>query len=364
MAGLAFNFAVNQVSFGQVSTALLREAYRRNLSLSIFPIGGNFDLSAQPQDQGFESWCRTAIKRGLESHSRKDPSVKLWHISGLGESVADKRIAITFLETDTITSTERNILSNQDIVLVTSKFTKRIMEDFGLKNVRHLELGFDSDNFSVTGKKYFSDDAVTWLLPGKLEPQRKRHLKTLRCWAKRFGNDRGHRLHMPVFNPFLKPEDQISVISQALEGKRYWNITLLGFMRTNAEYNDTLNSADVVMGMSGGEGFDMPIFHSIGLGKHCVGLAAHAYLDYLTEENTVLVYPSGKIEAHDGTFFRKGEPFNQGSFFDWSESDLDAAFDKVLERVQKNKTNEAGLILQERRFSKTLDQILEVCDSK
>ena len=71
------------------------------------------------------------------------------------------------------------------------------------------------------------------------------------------------------------------------------------FMPKNAVYNDYLNSGDIVIGMSGGEGWGLPEFHSVGLGKHAVMLNATAYKEWATSENSVLLEPSGKIEVYD-----------------------------------------------------------------
>lgn len=351
-----FNVPVNSVSFGFVSTAILREIYRQNIPARLFPIS-QVDLSAQPSDPGFESWIQESQQRAWTEHSREDTVVKLWHINGLLESYSQNQIAITFLETDSVTPVERQILLNQKTVFVTSGYTKRIFEEFGLRNVKYLDLGFDKDNFYPTGKDYLGKDVIVFYLGGKLE-NRKRTLKALQCWAKRFGNDKKYRLHCNIFNPFLKQEDQIAMISQALEGKNYWNITLAGWMKTNAEVNDLLNSAQIVLGLSGGEGRDLMTFHGIGLGKHAIVLDAHAYKDYTTNENSVLLPPCGKIPAADGIFFHQNNAFNQGSFFDWNEKDLNNAFDEVLQRYGKNPVNTEGLKLQDKTYSQTLDSIL------
>ena len=48
----AVNFPINSVSFGQVSTLILRELYKRNMNPCIFPIGDT-DLSVQAEDKEF-----------------------------------------------------------------------------------------------------------------------------------------------------------------------------------------------------------------------------------------------------------------------------------------------------------------------
>lgn len=353
-----FNMPLNAVSFGVTSIAILREAFRRGIPASLCPIS-QIDMAAQPNDAAFSSWLGEAQMRFLSSHSKETPSVKLWHINGLLEGCSNEQAAITFLETDSITPAERHILSRQKAVFVTSNFTKRVMEDFGLRNVRYLELGFDSDNFFPTGKPYMGRDVVVFTLFGKLE-NRKAHLKTIKAWARKYGNDRRYRLHAAIFNPFMKTEDQLAAIGQALEGKTYWNIQFMGWVRTNAEFNETVNSGNIVLGLSGGEGFDIPVFSSIAMGKHAVVLDAHAYRDYANKENAVLLPPSGKRPSHDGVFFHHGQPFNQGYFFDWNEEEMIGAMEEAVKRHEIDPINKPGLGLRDRTFAKTLDAILEV----
>lgn len=352
----ALNFPINSVSFGQVSFNLLREVYARQVAPCIFPIG-NADISAQKTDPEMNFWLQSCINKSNKYHRRDNPVIKLWHIFDSMSSFSKEQILITFLETDTVTDMEANILANQKHVFVTNNYTKSILEEVGLSNLSYLELGFDYNNFYKLNKKYYEEDIVVWGLFGKME-NRKHTLKALRAWIEVFGNNSKHRLHCSIFNPFLTPEEQKGILAQVLD-KEYFNVNFLPSVRTNAEYNDIINSVNIVMALSGGEGFDIPVFHSVGLGKHCIGLRAHAYLDYLNDENAVLVKPNGKTKAHDGKFFIEGQPYNQGNFFTWDMNEVKDAFNLVLQKYQKNPINEEGLKLQKRSYKNTLDKILE-----
>jgi hypothetical protein len=113
--------------------------------------------------------------------------------------------------------------------------------------------------------------------------------------------------------------------------------------------------------MSGGEGWGLPEFHSLALGKHAVILNAHVYKDWANEENACLVEPSSKIEAHDNMFFHRGTPFNQGNIFTFKEDDFISGCERAIERVQKNKLNEAGLKLQKQfTIENTVDRIVNL----
>jgi hypothetical protein len=169
---------------------------------------------------------------------------------------------------------------------------------------------------------------------------------------------------LSIFNPFLDPNLQSQILNQALGGEKYWNINFLPFAQSNNSYNELLNNTDIVLAMSGGEGWGLPEFQTVALGKHCIGLYAHAYKDWMNEDNAILVRPNGKIPVYDNIFFKQGDNFNQGNIFDWKEEDFIEGLEKVESRYKLNPVNEAGLKLQnEFTYSKMVDQILEIMET-
>ena len=81
-----FNAPLNSVSFGQVATHLLRGFFRNNISPSIYPIGGQVDLSSQSVDEKFKSSLEDCIKKFLALHDRNTACLKLWHLNGAIDS--------------------------------------------------------------------------------------------------------------------------------------------------------------------------------------------------------------------------------------------------------------------------------------
>jgi glycosyltransferase involved in cell wall biosynthesis len=358
---LAFNLPLNQTSLGQVSFSILREIYSRNLDINLFPIG-EIGLSSQTEDKEFALWIQKSIVSAQKEHSRNNPIFKLWHFSGSLESFSTKQVLLSFYEVDSPTKTEVNIIKNNTKVLLSNNYAVSLFNNIGLNNVEFLPLGFDKIHFKETVKK--PKDGIQFGLFGKLEPQRKRHVKTLQAWAKKYGNKQGYFLNCAIFNPFLDPNMQSQIIGQALGNEKYWNINFLGYMESNSVYNELLNHIDIVLAMSGGEGWGLPEFQSVALGKHCVGLNAHAYKDWMTEENSVLINPNGKIPVYDNIFFREGMEFNQGNIFDWNEEDFNEALDKVELKFKSNPINTAGLKLQDKfSYKLMVDKILQTLES-
>lgn len=359
MSKLAFNLPLNSTSLGQVSLAILRELYSRKLDINLFPIGG-IDLSSQIQDNEFFNWIQKSIISSIKDHNRKEPIFKLWHLNGSLESFSDKQILLTFYEVDSPTAAELNIVKNNYKVLFSSNYSVNTFKNFGSDNVDYLPLAFDSHHFSVL-KHRPKKEGLYFGLFGKLEPQRKRHLKVISNWVQKYGNKHGYFLNCAIFNPFLDTNLQTQILNQALNGQRYWNINFLPFMQTNITYNELLNNTDIILGMSGGEGWGLPEFQGAALGKHCVILNAHAYKEWANEDNAELVNPSKKIPCYDNIFFKEGTDFNQGNIFDWEDKDFINKLDAIELKHKSNPINENGIKLQEQfTYKKMVDSILEI----
>jgi len=341
------NIPINSVSFGQISTLLVKELYNKNIDFNLFPIGDRLDLSSFCEEKDFFDYVYKKSSGYLSKIKRSDTCFKLWHLNGSLESVSNKRFLLSFYELDSPTKEEINIVKNQDIVFFSSNYTIDIFKSFGCSNVDFLPLAFDKYHIKKLDKKYFTDDRIVFNLVGKLE-KRKHHAKIIQAWINKFGNDRRYHLQCAIYNPFFKEEDNKNLFTSILQGKNYFNVSFLSFMQKNEIYNDYLNSGDIVIGMSGGEGWGLPEFNSVAIGKHAVILNAHAYKEWANKENAILVNPSSKTEAYDGVFFNKGSQFNQGNIFSFNDDDFINACEEAIKRVEKNKINTEGLKLQEK----------------
>ena len=355
---LTLNLPINQVSFGQVSIGIMRELFNRNTKALWYPCHNQFDLSSEKDSEAFERWLKYCVTNFHVKHNRDNKSFKLWHLNGGMESITKDQVLLSFYELDEPTPAEVNVVKNNYKVLFSNQEAVDIFKNKGCDNVGYIPLGFDSENFKKVNREV-EEDKVIFSVVGKFE-KRKHHEKVIKAWLKKYGDDKRYALHCAVWNPFMSQEQNESIVQNLLEGKRYFNIVFNGFMQSNEQYNHFLNSSDVVLGMSGGEGWGLPEFQSVCVGKHAVILNCCGYKSWATEENSVLVEPKGKIKAYDGMFFNEKADWNQGSIHDFSEDDFIDGCEKVIKKVEASRENAQGLKLAEEfSYSKMVDQIIK-----
>jgi hypothetical protein len=345
---LNLHLALNQTSIGQTSTLVARTLFDRIKSgkaadedYSLTPIG-EVNLFAQDVSQDFSDWVFKKISKSLSTHNRKTPTFKLWHLTDSLHSFSEKQTLLTFYELDSPTDSEINIAKNNN-TLFSSNYTVELFKNKGV-NSAFIPLPFDDYNFYKVKERPFGD-RIVFNICGKLE-HRKNHAKAIQAWVRKFKNDKRFHLQCAVYNPFLRPEDNSAMIANIMQGQRYFNVTFFQFFEKNSTYNKFLNSADIVIGASGGEGWGLPEFTSVCLGKHAIIMDAHAYKDWANEKNSVLLKPSGKVPAYDNIFFKQGTPFNQGDIFTFDDDEFIFSCETAIKRFTENPNNSAGETLK------------------
>jgi len=357
---LTFDTAVNNLSFGFVGFNIIKELYRREYPVNILAKGGSLDFSSfDKASDELKNKIRSNAQNFFSSFNRNNPTLQTWHINGSESHVGAKNNLLTFFELDQLTPSETNILNNHHQIFVTNEEARQTFLDYGVERpVYNIPLGFDKDQFFATGKKYLSNDTTVWAINGKFE-KRKKTLETARLWLKKYGNNRNHRLHLHVYNPFFSKEQNQQLLAQIFENKEYWNVSSFHYTTTLSELNDAYNCANIVIDMSGGEGWSLPSFHMTGLGKHAIVLNSTGIKEWAIEDNAVLVQPNGKEDAEDKVFFHKGQLFNQGNFYTFDSNEFSDKLDIVLKRSLASRVNSAGLEIQNKfTWQNTVDQLL------
>ena len=346
---------INGLSFGQVSFGLLKEFFDRKFLPNIFPIG-QVNLQAYDFDKPFFDWLQFCCQKAHANFSRKFPTIRLWHLIESERRLSDKTILWTFHETDTLTKVEKNIIKNNDLVLFSSNYSYEIAKSEGLENIGVCHPYFDHHHVK-SDSLVPRVDAISFLLIGKFE-KRKHTEKIIRIWKKLFGNDKRYRLNCLIDNPFIDREKWAEILNEVFEGTIPWNINLISRQEKNSEVNKLMNSCDIdLSGLSGAEGFNLPLFNMLSLNKVCVAMDAHAHSDFINNGNVIIVKPSRKIPIYDDAFFKLGNIINQGNMFDFDDKEVE---DKILEAVEFFNSGQKTISTLPSVFSvqKTVDTLL------
>ena len=353
---LLLDIPLNPLSFGNVSLNIVRELYKKNINIGIFP-KGDVNLSAYDLDEDIRLYIQNAINNRLDFFDPQIPSLNLWHLNGSENRKTKDQYLFTFYECNQPTDFEVKLCKGQDHTFFSSTYALENFQNCGVTNASFLPVGLDPD-FHNTGKDYqLGKDVIHFGLMGKFE-NRKHTAKILKTWAKKYGDDPKYQLTCCITNTFVKPQEMDGLIRGALDGKAYKNINFLPFLKTNAEVNEFLNSIHIdLTGLSGGEGWNLPSFNATALGKWSIVLNATSHKDWATEDNSILIEPSGQMPVHDGFFFSNNSPFNQGTFYTWSESEVIAAMEKAESKVDQINT-QGQKLAEDFTYSKTVDIIL------
>lgn len=355
---LNFQTPLNNLSFGHVAFNILERLHARKEGVNLFLRQEPPDLSSFSCSSVLEKWILDNWGLARGRYSANDPSFSIWHIHGGSEfRVGKRQTLMTFHEVDAMTPYEVNVLKNQDAVLFTSKFSCEVAKQHGVENVTYCPLGFDNIHFKALPRH---DAPIQFAIFGKFE-KRKHTENVIKTWCAKFGGKKEFVLNIHVYNTFLSPEQNLNLLLRACDGKKPFNVNIVPYSKTLRELNESLNNADIVLDMSGGEGFSIPSFSAVCLGKHAVVNNCSSLADWAPQGGACLVEPAGKQDVCDDIFFRKENPFGRGNIFGFSPEGFIAGCEQAIEKFKSNPVNDKGLDLQQEfTYDRTVDIIKSV----
>lgn len=353
---LNFEGVINPLSFGFVTNGLLKEFFRRKIDFNFFPINGNLDWSCFDKvDDDYKNYVNNSNNNAIKKFNISDKSFKLWHINQSWHKLSKKEnYLLTFHELDQLSDEETNILNSYDKIFVTSKFSKTVFEDYGVKRaIVYVPMGVDNEIFYDLKQPRPFKDIIVFSIFGKAE-KRKRTEQTVQSWVKKYGGNHKFKLHLYITNPFFKPEQMNQIYGQIFNnGPKPFNVDIFPYLPTNSHLNSAYNSTDIVIDMSGGESVSLGSLNCVAMGKHAVVHWNTGIKDWATEENVVLVKPNGKESVYDGIFFHPNSKYNIGNIYTYDTDIFLNACDLAIKRFESNPVNEAGKKLQESYSFKT-----------
>ena len=128
---LILEVPINRVSFGNVAFNIVRELYKREYPISIFPIGQP-DFSAFDLDDGLKKYFEDSINNRFDLFEKDTPSFKLWHLNGSENRKTAQQYLFTFYECSEPTAIESKIACAQDHVFLVLMTLEIISLELGL----------------------------------------------------------------------------------------------------------------------------------------------------------------------------------------------------------------------------------------
>tara|TARA_Y100000004_G_scaffold100097_1_gene112236 strand:+ start:3141 stop:4229 length:1089 start_codon:yes stop_codon:yes gene_type:complete len=355
---LIFDAPINNLSFGNVSVNILKELYKKNAKLSIFPKSQNDFSAFNNLQDDFKSWIENACTYKYHNLSPDLPSLNLWHLNGSEKRISRNQYLLTFYELDNPTFVEKKLVEMQNKVFLSNPDAVEKFKNLGCDNVKFVPMGFDNDFHIIKTDKKIVEGKTHFILMGKFE-KRKHTKEIIQAWANKYGNNNKYLLSCCVVNPFIKHDQMNALLSDTLDGKHYSNINFLPHLKTNSEVNHLLNSADIdLTGLSGAEGWNLPSFNATALGKWSIVSNHTAHKAWATESNSILLPANEKEPAADGLFFPPSGDFNVGNIHKFNKDQAVSAME--LAEAKVGTINEEGIKLQDEfTYAKTLNLILE-----
>lgn len=297
--GINFTTPINKLSFGIVGTCLNHFLREEGVKVSLFPLNQSGLDVVEPK-------YITAIQESLknaEYYNPDDTSLLWWHPHDLSlRRSKGKHVGMTIFEVDSFTPRELHSLNSIDEIIVNSQWAKQVLEENKVRpHIEVVPLGIDPTIF----------------FPGPLEDKEKIIFLSVGKWEIR----KGHDLLIQAFNSAFQPTDNVELWcshhnvflteNQTREWENYYLTSKLGNkvkfispINTHSELANLMRVVDCGVFPNHGEGFGLSILELMACGRPSIVTNCAAQTEYLTQENSLLVDPIGKVQAYDGIWFR------------------------------------------------------------
>lgn len=333
---LNLSAAINKLSYGGVSTNILRELYKLDSSISLFSIGR---VDFERDDEEFV----LAALRNSNLWNKYKPSLKIFHQNMLAEHpISSKRIGFPIFELDTFTKVEKHHLNSQDEIFVCSQWAKDIIQNNGINiDCKVIPLGVNKEIFHYK-ENNINRGKVVFLNIGKWE-KRKGHDLLAKAFYEVFNNVDDVELWMMPKNHFINEETEnkwVTYYKNNLGNK----VKFIGPLNSQKQIVDIINKSDIGVYPFRSEGWGLPLSESLSCGKRIIATNYSGPTEYLNKDNATLIDPDGLEYAVDNVFFN-----GEGSWAELGETYYRAfceALRAEYELVKKNgkQKNNFGLI--------------------
>lgn len=328
------------LGYGVAGYNILKTLSKRGHAVAYFPLGN----PTWEDDPDFNKLIESTRNRA-KFYDPDAPSIRIWHQFALDMFPGrGQRIGFPIFELNKFNEVEQHHLSSLDKIFVTSEWAKEVIASNQIDVETHVvPLGVDPDIFyrdeEERNSNYWTKQRTIFINVGKWE-KRKGHDELCEAFSKAFTPEDEVELWMINHNPFLGPLNE-EWKRKYIESPMGANIRIFPRVSTQNELRKIFNQVDFGVFASRAEGWNLEILELMACGAHIIATNYSGHTEYLTEDNALLLEPTGMESANDGKWF-----FGQGDWCTFSVDDLVEKLRHVHELKktgQLNPINEMGL---------------------
>jgi glycosyltransferase involved in cell wall biosynthesis len=294
---------VNNLSYGIVTTNIVRSLISIGHKVALFPINPN-NMECEPHLQ-------PSIRMALENAKTLDfyaPCIRIWHQFDMSQFVGKgKKIGFPIFELNRFNKQEKHHLyGGCDQLFVCSKWAKEICErELPLPlvendNVKVIPLGVDLSIFSPVDRP--SNGPFVFLNCGKWE-RRKGHDILVHAFNKAFSDQDDVELWMMPTNCFNTPEENYKWESLYLESKLGHKIKLIDRQDSQKDVANFMRRAHCGIFPARAEGWNLEALEMLACAKPLIISANTGHTEYITWDNSFWIDTPNMEPAHDGKWF-------------------------------------------------------------
>ena len=104
---LTADIPLNNLSFGNVGVNILRELFKKEIQVNLFPKGEQQLDSFNKLSEDFKNWITKSTEYRLHHIDKDSPTLTLWHLHGAERRISSKQFLLTFYELESPTFIEK-----------------------------------------------------------------------------------------------------------------------------------------------------------------------------------------------------------------------------------------------------------------
>ena len=282
---------INNTGYGIASYNIIKELYKNN-TISYFPIG-----STLIKNENDKEWISQAYRNGF-SLDANAPFLKIWHQFDLAQRVGrGKYYALSFFELDSFNSQELIHLNIPDVLLATSTWGKKVIEDHGITNpIEIVPLGVDREIFNENYNNIDTNKYI-FLNIGKWEV-RKGHDILLELFLKAFPDEKDVELWICA----AENTNNYSSEEEIQRWKSMYNhprIKIIPGVETQYDLAKLIGLSNCGLYPTRAEGWNLELLECMSMNKPIITTNYSSQTDFCNTNNSMLVNIDNLESAFD-----------------------------------------------------------------